>query len=153
LADLVTALPGNLWLVGAGTRGYAPLTETGFVPLTLAPWDARQVEIFAGRWVEACPPADEPAPVVLRELAAALWSAARIGSCPLELSLRAFVHLADGQSPDSRAALFDRAMGLLLRGEQEGEISLSAAYRAALGQVALKLQYEGRTGRRWGKWH
>lgn len=144
LADLVAALPGNLWLVGAGTRGYAPLTEAGFVPLTLVPWDTGQVETFARQWVDACPPADEPAPVVTRELAAALWSAARVGSCPLELSLRAFVHLADGQSPDNRADLFDRAMGLLLWREPEGEISSSATYRAALGQVALSLQQERR---------
>jgi hypothetical protein len=49
LAELVGALPGNLWLVGAGTRDYALLTEAGFIPLTVAPWDTRQVEAFAKR--------------------------------------------------------------------------------------------------------
>lgn len=144
LADLVAALPGNLWLVSAGMRGYAPLTEAGFVPLTLASWDARRVETFARRWVEACAPADEPPPVVLRELAAELWRAARAGSSPLELALGAFVHLSDGQSPSKRAALFDRTLDLLLWQKQEDKAWLSAAYRVALGQVALELQQEGR---------
>ena len=144
LANLTTALPGNLWLVSAGTRGYAPLTEAGFVPLTLASWDISQVETFARRWVEACAPADEPTPVVLRELAARLWRAARAGSSPLELALRAFVYFSEGQSPAKRAALFDRTLDLLLWQEQEEKAWLSTTCRVALGQVALELQQEGR---------
>ncbi len=145
LADLVAALPGNLWLVSAEIRGYAPLTEAGFVPLTLAPWDVRQVETFASQWVKVCAPADESPTVALRELAAELWRAAQAGSSPLELALRAFVYLSDGQSPAKRAALFDRALDLLLWQEQEEKAWLSAACRVALGQMALELQQEGHT--------
>ncbi len=142
LSELTGALPGNLWLVGAGTRGYAPLTEAGFVPLTLGAWDARQVEAFARRWAEARTPAGEEPPVAFRKLVAELQHAARAGALPLELALRAFVCLSDGQSPAKRAALFDRALGLLLW--QEEEPWFLATCRAALGQVALNLQQEGR---------
>lgn len=145
LADLVAALPGNLWLVSAGMRGYAPLTEAGFVPLTLASWDVEQVETFARQWVEVCAPADEPPTVVIRELATKLWRAARAGSSPLELALRAFVYLSDGQSPARRVDLFERTLDLLLWQEQEEKAWLSAACRMTLGQVALELHQEERT--------
>ncbi len=141
LSELIDALPGNLWLVGAGTRGYAPLTEAGFVPLTLASWDARQVETFARQWVAACPSVDEEPPA-LPELVAKLRHAAREGSSPLELTLRAFVCLSDRQPPIKRGALFARALDLLLWQEKEPEVL--TACRAALGQVALNLQQEGR---------
>jgi len=143
LSELTTTLPGNIWLVGAGTRGYASLTEAGFVPLTLASWNTRQVEGFARQWVEACIPAEEESPIALHEFVAELRRAARAGSCPLELALRAFVCLSDGHSPAKRAALFDRALNLLLLQEEE-EPWLLAACRAALGQVASTLQQEGR---------
>ena len=145
LADLVAALPGNLWLVSAGMRGYAPLTEAGFVPLTLASWDVEQVETFARQWVEVCAPADEPPTVVIRELATKLWRAARAGSSPLELALRAFVYLSDGQSPARRVDLFERTLDLLLWQEQEEKAWLSAACRMTLGPVALELHQEERT--------
>ncbi len=143
LADLVAALPGNLWLVSAGMRGYAPLTEAGFVPLTVASWDVEQVETFARQWVEVCAPADEPPTVVFRELAAKLRRAARAGSSPLELALRAFVYLSDGQSPAKRVDLFEQTLDLLLWQEQEEKAWLSAACRVTLGQVALELHQEG----------
>jgi len=141
LSELIDALPGNLWLVGAGRRGYAPLTEAGFVPLTLAAWGARQVELFAEQWAEAYTPTDGKPPVVVRQLAAMLRRATLAGSSPLELALRAFVYFSDGQSPAKRAPLFDRALDLLLGAEEESW--LLAACRAALEQVALSLQQEG----------
>jgi HEAT repeat protein len=142
LAGLADTLPGNLWLVGAGTRGYARLTEAAFVPLRLAAWDAGRVEAFARRWAKIHAPAGEPSPLALRKLVLALRSAARAGGPPLELALRALVAQADGQSPARRAALFDRALDLLLR--QEEEPWLAGACRAALGQLALSLQQGGR---------
>ncbi|HUX76220.1 MAG TPA: HEAT repeat domain-containing protein [Anaerolineae bacterium] len=142
LTGRVDALPGNLWLVGAGTRGYARLIDAGFVPLTLAAWDAGQVEAFARRWVEICTPAGESTPVVVRRLVAALQGAARAGAPPLELALRALVVHTDGEAPTRRAALFDRALDCLLW--QEKEPWLSGVCRAILGQVTLSLQQEGR---------
>ena len=148
LSGLVDALPGNLWLVGAGQQGYAPLTEAGFVPLTLAAWDAGQVEKFASQWVEVCTPADTTdngkPPVALHKLVTTLWRAARAGDPPVELALRAFVVCSDGQAPAKRAPLFDRALDLLLQEKgRDKDPWLSAVCRAVLGQVALSLQQEG----------
>jgi HEAT repeat protein len=146
LVELVETLPGNIWLVSAGTRDYALLTDAGFVPLDLAPWDISQVEAFAKQWVEAYTPTEGPSPVSSRELADELRHAVRMGSSPLELALRAFVYLSDRRVPVGRAALFDRVLELLLWQErvQEEEPWLLAACRATLGQVALELQREER---------
>jgi HEAT repeat protein len=144
LAQLVNAAPGNLWLVGAGMRGYAPLVEHGFVPLTLATWNRGQLEALAKHWIEACPPADQSHAAALHGLTSQLRQATRRGASPLELALRAFVYLSDGQAPTQRTAVFDRALDLALWTEEETSWLL-AACRAALGQVALTLQQTGRT--------
>jgi len=143
LADLVDALPGNLWLATAGTRGYGRLAEAGFVPLRLAAWDASQVETFAHQWTEIFPPAGEPPPVALRGLTVELQRAAREGATPLELALRALVFHADGRAPAKRAALFDRALDCLLW--QEEEPWLAGTCRAVLEQLALDLQQQERS--------
>jgi len=144
LVELADALPGNLWLVAVGTRGYAPLTEGGFVSLELAEWDAVQVEAFARRWVEAYVPEDA-SPSLSRDLAVELQRVLRLGASSLELALRAFVYLSDRQAPAGRAALFDRVLDLLLQEQAEEEPWWLATCRAALGQVALELQKEGRS--------
>lgn len=141
LSELQDTLPGNVWLVGAGTRGYAPLIEAGFIPITVADWGARQVNAFARQWITACTPDDGEPPAVPRELATELRRALRAGSCPLELALRVFARFSGRQPPPERAALFDQALGLLLG--QEEEPGTLAACRAVLGQVALALQQEG----------
>jgi len=144
LAELVRALPGNLWLVSAGPRGYAPLTEAGFVPLTLATWDARQAERLARRWAEANAARGEASqPAVLRNLVAELQQAVRAGTPPLELALRAALVVADGQAPAQRAACFERALELFLG--QGRETWVPGVCRAVAGQLALRLQQEERT--------
>ncbi|MBN1976652.1 MAG: HEAT repeat domain-containing protein [Anaerolineae bacterium] len=144
LADLADAAPGNMWLVAVGTRGYAPLTEVGFASLTLAEWNATQVEAFAGRWVAACAP-ESASTSLSHDLMVELQSAARSGASLLELSLRAFVYLSDRRVPAGNAALFDRVLDLLLQEQAEEEPWWLATCRAALGQVALELQQGGRS--------
>jgi len=141
LTELVAALPGNLWLVGAGTRGYAPLVEAGFVPLTMTSWNVMQVEEFARQWVEAYTSDDAPT-VSTRKLITELQSAAPTANSPLELALRAFVYLADQKAPARRAELFDRALELLLW--QEKDTWILATCRMALEQLALQFQQEKR---------
>lgn len=141
LARLARTLPGNLWLICAGSRGYGPLTEAGFVPLRVAMWSARQIETFAERWVNAHPPADEPVPAALRRLVVALSHAAQAGAPPLELALQTPAVLADGGTPEGRVALFDRALDSLLEQERP---EVSGPGRAALQRVAVTLQQEGR---------
>lgn len=142
LSELVAACPGNLWLVAAGTRGYAPLAEAGFVPLALAPWNMVQVEQFARRWVEAYTREDQASPVSAHRLTVELQHAAQMGLSPFELALRAFTYLADQKAAIGRAALFDRALELLLQQEREEDAWVSAACRMALGQLASQFQQE-----------
>ncbi len=148
LTELIGAFPDNLWLVAAGMRDYALLTEAGFVPLTLADWHTRQAEMLAQHWLEVYTPEGESPPVPPRELLASLQRAVRLGYSPLELSLLAFVHLTDRRPPTKgRTALFDRALELLLQSQgrtQEEPPTLLVACRAALGHVALTMRLENR---------
>jgi HEAT repeat protein len=152
LSETVDATPGTVWLVGTGLQGYAPLIEIGFACLKLTAWNIEQVERFAKQWLSAYG-ADTPqqrSPAVLRQLVATLQHAARAEAPPLELALRAFVHLTDSQSPAQRSSLFDRALELSLhqkesKKEEEKEAWLLTACRSALEQAAWTLQEEGHT--------
>jgi HEAT repeat protein len=147
LSELVQTIPGNIWLVGAEPRGYGPLTEAGFVPLRLVPWDTRKIEQFAVQWAEALPPASassQTPQLAVRQLVTVLQEAARGGSSPLELALLAFVFLSSGEAPTKRNALFDRALDLYV-GTEEKAPWLPGVCRTALEQIAMTLQQEGRT--------
>jgi len=148
LSEMISIVPGNLWLASAGPRGYAPLTEANFVPLKLATWDTTQVEPFARQWMEVyTPPGTDgkQSPMALRRLTAVLRDAARGGASSLELALQAFVYLSDGQIPAKRAALFEHSFDLLLGDGEEEELWLQEACRAALEKIALNLQRGERT--------
>ena len=142
ISKVIETIPGNFWLVGAEPRGYAPLTEIGFVSLKLMTWSAEQVELFAKQWVQAYTPADSQEPTAVpRQLTAALRRAMRAGARPLELALRTFVHLSDEQTPAVRAALFEHVLNSMLRPDKEEERPwLLPACRAVLEQLALDLQ-------------
>jgi HEAT repeat protein/energy-coupling factor transporter ATP-binding protein EcfA2 len=147
LSELVEALPGTIWLVGAEPRGYGPLTEIGFVPLRLNPWNARKVERFAAQWAEVLPPADaasQTSQKTVRQLGTVLQDAARGGYSPLELALLAYVFLSSGEAPSKRSALFDRTLDLYL-GTDEKAPWLPEACRTALEEIAMTLQQERRT--------
>ncbi|MCP4536967.1 MAG: NACHT domain-containing protein [Chloroflexi bacterium] len=148
ISELTNDLSGNLWLVSAEPRGYAPLIEAGFISLKLKAWNTTQIEAFTQQWLAACPPTDADGAesgVALRQLTAALQYAARAGAPPLELALQAFVYLSDGQMPAKRASLFDQVLDLLLRQEKEENLWLSTACRATLEQIASDLQQNERT--------
>lgn len=145
ISELTESLPDNLWLVAAGTRGYAPLTEAGFAPITISPWGIEQVEAFAEKWVEIHTPAEGEPPVAAPVLASELWEAGRTNPLPLMLTLQAFVRLADEDIPNKRTALFDRTLDLLLEQEEGEEVPwLPATCRTTLGKIALRLQQEER---------
>ncbi|MCX7680911.1 MAG: HEAT repeat domain-containing protein [Anaerolineae bacterium] len=137
LTELSTTLPGNLWVVAAGARGYAPLVEAGFVPLKLAAWDARRAEQLARKCMETFLPPDEFKPATLRRLVALLRDGVYKGVPPLELVLRAYVYLSDGNVPAGRVALYDRVLELTLGREKEPW--LLTVCRVVLGQVALSM--------------
>ena len=145
LARLVEALPNNLWMVVVGPRGFAPLAALGFAPLRLKEWARPQVEALLARFAERLSPAQGGAAQPSREVTETLLRALERGASPLELSLRAWLLLTQGQVPERRLDLFlqtvERQAGRVT-GEADG---LSSVIRAVLGRLALALQQEGRT--------
>ena len=142
LREWPAAMPGNLWLVAVGERGYGPLVEADFVPLTLTPWDAHQVEELARRWGDTYRPDELEPPLDRRELTAALQARARRGDRPLELALGAFIYLTDRRIPAGRAPLFDRALEMLLGKVEPAWVP--EVCKASLERLALRLLQEGR---------
>ncbi|MCX8066953.1 MAG: HEAT repeat domain-containing protein [Anaerolineae bacterium] len=49
LVSLADAFPDNFWIVAAGAQNYAPLTEVGFVPIRILPWERPQLRDFLTR--------------------------------------------------------------------------------------------------------
>lgn len=146
LAGLADALPGNLWLVAAGTRGYAPLTDAGFVPLRLERWGHSEVEAFLERCASLLPPPQEGAAVqepLLGPEAGDRKRALEEAPTLLELALRTWLILTVGEAPPTRGALFMAVLERLLSPSDE-EAWLLAAVWAALGELALVAQQEGR---------
>ncbi len=137
LAELAGTLPGNLWLVAAGARGYAPLIEAGFVPLKHVAWSPRRAEQLARRCLEAFLPAEESKPATIRRLTAILRDGINRGIPPMELVLRAYVYLSDGSIPPGRVALYDRVLELTLGRDKEPWLLTTC--RVVLGQIALSL--------------
>ncbi|TET54365.1 MAG: hypothetical protein E3J64_02045, partial [Anaerolineales bacterium] len=148
LAQLVEILPGNIWLVAASTRGYAPLAEAGFVPVRVLPWDAGGAGRLAERWSDAAEKEGEEGAATL-DPSADLQRAAQLGSLPFDLALRAMVFAMYGEAPPGRAALYDIAFDLRL--PQETQPWLRAACRDALGRLAQQLQDEGRSVASWAE--
>ena len=142
LVDLVDALPGNLWVVAAGPRGYAPLTGAGFLPLTLASWSITQSDTLAKNWCSSFG-RDIQSRASLQEVQSQLRRAARFGCPPLELALRAFVHLTDGTPEDQRGKLLTRALDLTLGHKNHHEPGFVDPCVVALEGLALKLHMTG----------
>jgi HEAT repeat protein len=148
LARLIHLLPGNVWVVAAGTKGYAPLAEAGFVPVRLGAWDAGRAERLAFRWAEAAKGNEYgESSAWPSNLAPELERAARLGSVPFDLALRAMVIARLGGAPAGRVALYDQAFDLRLPAEMPPW--LRTACRDALGRVAQQMQDEGRAVASW----
>ena len=139
LSHLIHTLPGNLWLVGSGTRGYAPLTEIGFVPVKLQKWNREQLGDLIQQWIAALQPDAPPTPSTINRLVAELERRTTNGMSSLEIALVTYVFLIDGEFPDKRADLFDRVFELLVW-DDENPWLLAACQTALeiLGQEALQ---------------
>ncbi|HEC33553.1 MAG TPA: hypothetical protein ENI37_02415 [Chloroflexi bacterium] len=143
LANLTDSLPGNLWLVAVGPRGYGPLTDAGFVPLRLEGWGRSQVETLLACFADLLSPPDEERRLSTQQAADTLAEALKKEHSLLELVLRAWLLMATGEAPERRVDLLMRALGHLL-GLSEDRTWLSPVARAALGDLALMMQREGR---------
>ena len=142
LGRLADDLPGNLWIVVAGSRGFAPLVDAGFTPIRLAPWTPAQAmnllrNMEAALFPDQEPPSYDPAP---------LRQALKRGATTLELALFAWLLLRGETLPSSRGEALLKALELLLiQGEiPEEEAWLPMVARVALGNLALTLHQEGR---------
>ena len=133
LSSLTHALPGNLWIISSGTRGYAPLTEVGFVPVRLRNWNREQLEGLTQQWIDAIQPKEPPSPSTINRLVAELERRANSGMPPFDMALVTYVFLADGEFPDKRMTLFDRAFELLTWDDDNPW--LLSACRGALGTL------------------
>lgn len=144
LIQLAETLPGNIWLVAAGTRGFAPLTEAGFVPLYLGQWQNEQVEALLTRIVELVltqPEARQAFP--LRDTLDQLSRALETDPAVLSLALRAWLTVAYGAAPEKRSELYVQAIERMIAATKD-EVWLSTAARTALGHLALNMQQQER---------
>lgn len=144
LSESMETVPGNVWLIAAGTRGYAPLVDLDVLPLTLSPWDAEQVSVFAQQWTTASAQVGEEPAVTSEVLAKELQQAGGVDLLPLTLTLQAHLYLETGEIPTRHPDLFKRVLDLFLAQEVDEDMPwLPAACRTVLGQLALERQREG----------
>ncbi|HEY75587.1 MAG TPA: HEAT repeat domain-containing protein [Thermoflexia bacterium] len=142
IGQLADDLPGNLWIVAAGNRGFGPLADAGFIPLRLAPWTPDQATDLLRRlegllYTDQEMPSYDPAP---------LQHALKRGANAMELTFLAWL-LSHGETiPSSRGESLLKAIEWFLSQKvtPEEEAWLPATLRVALGSLALTLQQEGR---------
>lgn len=144
LSQLADELPNNIWLIAGGSEGFASLADEGFAPVRINPWKQVRARDLLTRWEEALEPEEEeeflPDPAPLMEN---LSMAVRRGDTPLELNLRCWLYLAGGDLPRRRTDLFLEVLDRLMEPSEE-ETWTPAPVRAALSDLALTLQQEGR---------
>ncbi len=144
LTALVGALPGNLWVVATGARGYGPLARAGFVPLRLEGWDRPQVEAFFRRGADvlAAPEAEQPPPAPPRATDL-LEKRLKWGPSPLEIALASWLLLTAGEVPETRRELFSQALDRLAGPEMDG-VHVAEVAHQALGELARHAYEENR---------
>lgn len=112
LASLADSLPGNLWLVAVGPRGYAPFTSAGFLPLRLKGWERPQVEAFVACCGDLLSAEEDRAS--LGRVAEGLTRALQNEPTVLDLVLQALLLLKGVDIPSRRTDLFLRTLDWLI---------------------------------------
>ncbi len=145
LERLLKDLPGNMWLVAVGPRGFGPLTALDFVPLRLQPWNNAQIESLIDHLAAQLTLTGENAELRLHETRHLLQRIVRDAHVSrLELVLRAWLKLARGEMPRGRLDVLVQAMEQLLSLPAGEDGGLPTPIRAVLGNLALTLQQESR---------
>ncbi|MBN1178801.1 MAG: HEAT repeat domain-containing protein [Anaerolineae bacterium] len=143
LAHLADTLPNNLWIVAAEARGFAPLTDVGFVPLILDRWAPRHARALVSRWTDARPPAPNEHAPNTTPLSTAVNAALQQGATPLELALRCWLFFDQKRIPQGRAEVFETSLAILLApppGDKEKAPDWTMEMtRDALATVALAM--------------
>lgn len=146
ITNLADSIPGNFWVVAVGAQRYAPLTDAGFVPLRLQPWDRSEVRNFLTR----LPTAEKfPLDRATENLTLVLKRTCSL----LDVALCVQSVLEDGSVPSKRADIYHRWLDKWTSsfppfpsaGMQDAESSFPPVQPyAILRALALKLQEEGR---------
>jgi len=102
LVGLASAFPDNFWIVTTAAQNYAPLTEAGFVPVHLLPWERPQMRDFLTRL-----PTPEPFP--LEQATDRLMSLYHKTGSLLDVALCAAALLQE-ETPRARSELYRRAL-------------------------------------------
>ena len=127
LADLITAFPGNLWLVTS--RPSAVRTDwlggNDFTELTLSPMSRDNIAVFVHRWHEAAG-ADPTMAEALLTATRTKQDLGRLATNPLMCALICALHRERrGFLPRGRKALYDAALSMLLeRRDRERELTV-----------------------------
>ncbi|MFG2777386.1 NACHT domain-containing protein [Streptomyces prunicolor] len=127
LADLITAFPGNLWLVTS--RPSAVRTDwlggDDFTELTLSPMSRDNIAVFVHRWHEAAG-ADPTMAEALLTATRTKQDLGRLATNPLMCALICALHRERrGFLPRGRKALYDAALSMLLeRRDRERELTV-----------------------------
>jgi hypothetical protein len=141
LADMVNSFPGNFWIVATGAQQYAPLTDAGFVPLRLQPWDHPEVRDFLTRF-----PATEKFP--LERATESLTRVLKRTSSLLDVAFCARLIFEEGWVPSVRKECYYHWLEKWIHSLSplpsanldEAKVNPMAILRA----LARKLQEEGR---------
>ncbi|MCG6862373.1 MAG: NACHT domain-containing protein, partial [Chromatiaceae bacterium] len=112
-----------------------------FPKTTLLPFDSRRVDRFIGNWFEQAVTDGQTTPSKAREKAKALRELVhrrnlrQRASNPMHLSVMALVYASRGELPDTRAGIYEEAIGTLLwhgdRDSRTGESGLKLSLREA----------------------
>ncbi|MGW0837596.1 NACHT domain-containing protein [Streptomyces prunicolor] len=127
LADLITAFPGNLWLVTS--RPSAVRTDwlggDDFTELTLSPMSRDNIAVFVHRWHEAAGAGPTMAEALLTATRTK-QDLGRLATNPLMCALICALHRERrGFLPRGRKALYDAALSMLLeRRDRERELTV-----------------------------
>ncbi len=153
LADLITAYPGNRWLITSRPSAVRPdwLAGEDFTEVALAPMGPAAVRAFVERWHTAAEAPEEYANLLLDSLNTKP-DLARLATNPLLCGLICALHRERrGFLPTGRKELYAAALSMLLH-RRDRERGLRAPYLAEEPQLQLlqRLAYwlirNGRTG-------
>ena len=110
LGDLVAGFPGNRYLVAAPLRGYGPLLQLGFVPLTLSTWGTSKASQLLTRWSQAL---GTPTTSIRIDRRPELdfW---QVGITPLDATLNLWLKLAGAPPGDESLIRYQTSINQLL---------------------------------------
>lgn len=127
LRDLLTAFPGNLWLVTSRPSAVRDewLGDEDFTELTLAPMSRENVAVFVRRWHEAAGADGKMADALLNAVRTK-QDLGRLATNPLMCALICALHRERrGFLPRGRKALYDAALSMLLeRRDHERDLTV-----------------------------